>query len=184
VNYSIKNRYFIQAVSRVDGSSRFGTNSKYGYFPSLSAGWVISDERWFDKTKFVNFLKVRAGWGKSGNSDIPSSAQFNLFSNPDNGITYNGQPILFPTQFGNADLQWENTSTVDATLEIGMWKDRLTAQVSVYRKVTTDALMNVSIPSSTGFGNYWDNVAEIMNRGIELTITTSSWISETIHQMQ
>lgn len=172
VNYSIKNRYFIQAVSRIDGSSRFGANSRYGYFPSLSAGWVVSDERWFNKTKFVNFLKVRAGWGKSGNSDIPADAQFNLFSNINNGITYNGQPILFPTQFGNADLQWENTSTLDATVEIGMLKDRLTAQVSLYRKVTTNALMNVSIPASTGFGNYWDNVAEILNRGIELTITS------------
>lgn len=172
VNYSIKNKYFIQAVSRIDGSSRFGENSRYGYFPSVSAGWIISDERWFNKTKFVNFMKIRTGWGKSGNSDIPAGAQFNLFSNPDNGITYNGQPIIFPTQFGNPDLQWENTSTWDATLEIGMLKDRLTAQISVYRKVTNNALMNVNIPASTGFGNYWDNVAEILNRGIELSITS------------
>ncbi len=172
VNYSLKNRYFVQAVSRIDGSSRFGANNRYGFFPSLSAGWIISDERWFNKNKIVNFLKFRAGVGKSGNADIPGNAQFGLYSRVDNGITYNGDPIIFPTQLGNPDLQWETTTTYDATLEVGLLKDRLSATISVYRKDTENALMNVNVAPSTGFTNYWDNVATILNQGVELTITS------------
>ncbi|MEZ4800207.1 MAG: TonB-dependent receptor [Flavobacteriales bacterium] len=172
VNYSIKDRYFFQAVSRLDGSSRFGVNNRYGFFPSLSAGWVVSEESWFKKGKAINFLKVRAGVGKSGNADIQSTAQFSTYSQVNNGITYNGSPIIYPIQLGNPDLQWETTTTYDATVEMGLWKDRVSATLSVYRKDTKNALMNVNVPSSTGFTNYWDNVATILNEGIELTITS------------
>lgn len=172
VNYSFKDRYFLQLVSRMDGSSRFGINNRYGFFPTASAGWVVSDERWFTKNKYVTFLKLRTGVGLSGNSDIPPASQFNLFSPTNNGIFYNGQPILFPTQFGNPDLKWENTRSFDLTLEFGLFKDRISGNISFYHKKTTDALMNVSIPQSTGFANYFDNVGEILNRGIELTITS------------
>ncbi len=170
-NYSIKDKYFVQLVSRVDGSSRFGVNNKYGYFPTASAGWIISEEKWFNKTKAVNFLKIRSGWGISGNSDIPPLAQFSTYDTT-GFIFYNGNPIIFPTQFGNPDLSWENTRTVDVTLEVGLLKDRLNVQVSYYDKLTTNALMAVSIPQSTGFGTYWDNAAQILNRGIELTVTS------------
>lgn len=173
VNYSIKNRYFIQAVSRLDGSSRFGENNRYGYFPSISAGWIISDERWFAPLKkTINFLKFRAGMGRSGNADIQADAQFSTYSPTNNGITYNGQPIIYPIQKGNPDLKWETTTTYDATLEMGLLKDRLTVTLSAYRKDTKDALMNVNVPSSTGFQSYWDNVATIINQGIELTVTS------------
>lgn len=171
-NYSLKDRYYVQLVSRLDGSSRFGINNRYGFFPSASAGWIISDESWFKKNNYVTFMKLRTGWGLSGNADIPGNAQFNLFSPVNNGIYYNGQPILYPQQYGNHDLKWENTRSLDATLEFGLFKDRISGSISVYHKKTTDAIMNVSIPASTGFNTYWDNVGEILNRGIELTITS------------
>lgn len=172
VNYAIKDKYFFQGVSRLDGSSKFGENNKYGFFPSLSAGWVISEEKFLKDHKTINFLKLRAGWGKSGNSDIPGDAQYGTFSPTDNGITYNGQPIIYPIKLSNPDLRWETTQTVDVTLEMGLWKDRVSFTLSAYRKDTKDALMNVSLPASTGFTSYWDNVATILNQGIELSVKT------------
>lgn len=172
VNYAIKDKYFFQGVSRLDGSSKFGENSKYGFFPSVSAGWVISEEKFLKDNKTINFLKLRAGWGKSGNSDIPGDAQYGTFSPTDNGITYNGQPIIYPIKLSNPDLRWETTQTMDVTLEMGLWKDRVSFTLSAYRKDTKDALMNVSLPASTGFTSYWDNVATILNQGLELSIKT------------
>jgi TonB-linked SusC/RagA family outer membrane protein len=171
-NYSYKNKLFVQAVSRLDGSSRFGENNRYGFFPSVSAGWILSEERFLKGNKTITFLKVRAGVGKSGNADIPGDAQFGLFSPYNNGTTYNGDPIIYPTKLANADLQWETTTTYDATVEMGLWKDRLTFTLSVYRKNTENALMNVNVPASTGFTSYWDNVASILNQGIELTVSS------------
>jgi TonB-linked SusC/RagA family outer membrane protein len=172
VNYAYKNKLFVQGVSRIDGSSRFGENNRYGYFPSLSAGWVLSEERFLKNNKTISFMKLRAGIGKSGNADIPADAQFSTYSPDDNGATYNGQPIIYPLQRGNPDLRWEQTITMDLTLEVGLWKDRVTATISGYRKHTTDALMSVNLPSSTGFSSFWENTAEIINQGVELTISS------------
>ncbi|MFN8862808.1 MAG: SusC/RagA family TonB-linked outer membrane protein [Flavobacteriales bacterium] len=170
-------KYFFEATFRRDGSSRFGVNNKFGNFPSLSAGWIISEERWLKDNKTINFMKLRASWGLTGNSDIPANAQFGLYSAADNGILYNQQPILFPTQAGNANLRWETTSNFSAALETGLWRDRVTVTVETYRKFSRDVLMNVSLPPSTGFTSYWDNVAEILNQGIELS-TAVNWIQK------
>jgi len=167
-NFSHKNKLFVQAVSRLDGSSRFGVNNRYGFFPSISAGWILSEEQFLKGNKTITFLKVRAGVGKSGNADIPGDAQFGLFSPYNNGTTYNGAPIIYPTKLANPDLQWETTTTYDATVEMGLWKDRVSLTLSVYRKNTENALMNVNVPPTNGFTSYWDNVASILNQGIEL----------------
>ncbi|MFZ4785598.1 MAG: SusC/RagA family TonB-linked outer membrane protein, partial [Flavobacteriales bacterium] len=172
INYAYKNKLFVQGVSRVDGSSRFGENNRYGFFPSISAGWILSEERFLKNNKTISFMKLRAGIGKSGNADIPSDAQFFTYSPTNNGLTYNGEPIIYPLQRGNPDLKWEQTTTMDVTLEMGLWKDRVTTTISAYRKHTTDALMSVNLPSSTGFTSFWENAAEIVNQGIELTISS------------
>ena len=115
-------------------------------------------------------MKLRSSWGLTGNSDIPGNAQFALYSARDNGTLYNQLPILYPTQAGNPDLRWETTSSTNVSLEGGFWQDRINFTASFYRKYSKDVLMNVSLPASTGFTNYWDNVAEILNRGIELKL--------------
>lgn len=172
MNYSFKDKYYLQVVARSDGSSKFGENNKFGFFPAVSAGWIISDEEFLRENRTISFLKLRAGWGKTGNADVPGDAQYGTFSAADNGITYNGAPILFPLKLPNPDLRWETSTTLDASLEMRLWKDALQIEVSAYRKSSTDVLMNVSVPASTGFGQYWDNVAEILNQGIELSITS------------
>jgi TonB-dependent starch-binding outer membrane protein SusC len=171
LNYNFKQKYFVQAVARLDGSSKFGANNKYGTFPSISAGWLISEEKFLSESKIISFLKLRAGWGKSGNSDIPADAQYGTFTGP-GGTTYNGNQIIYPNKLSNPNLRWETTQTYDLALEGGLWNDRMTFTISAYAKRTKDALMEVNLPNSTGFEKYWDNAAEIINRGLELEITS------------
>ena len=183
INYSLEDRYFFQATMRVDGSSRFGRNSRYGFFPAVSAGWVISDENWFNAEN-ISFLKVRSSVGKTGAANIPDYARFGTYSPTNNGITYAGDSILYPIQPANPDLKWESTRTIDGSVEIGLLQDRLVLEVGAYHKWSTDVLMNVSVPASTGFTNYWDNVGTVMNRGVELSIKSYNttgrlgWVTE------
>ncbi len=176
VNYILKDKYTFQGTARVDGSSRFGRNNRYGFFPSLSAGWIISEERFMKQVEQISFMKIRASYGLTGNAAIPDYARFGTFSNLDNGILYNGQPIIFPLQLANPDLRWETSATWDAALEVGLFNDRITFELGVYRKYSRDVLLNVNVPPSTGFTNYWDNVAEILNRGIEFQIRSRNII--------
>ena len=177
VNYTLKDRYFFQGTARVDGSSRFGRDNRYGFFPSLSAGWVISEEPWFAAEK-VSFLKLRTSWGKTGNAALPDYARFGTYSPADNGITYAGDSILYPMQPENPTLRWESSSTWDASLEAGFLEDRISVEVAAYRKMSRDVLMNVSTPASTGFTNFWDNVATILNQGVELSVKSRNLVGK------
>ncbi len=168
INYNFKNKYFIQAVGRADGSSKFGVNKKVGFFPTLSGAWVLSEENFLKHNETISFLKLRAGWGIVGNSNIAQNAQF--ADRTINGA-YNQKPILYTTKLPNPNLHWEASTTLDAGVEVGLFHDRLTFTLEVYRKMTHDAILNVNLPQSTGFGTYTDNVATILNQGIELSAT-------------
>ncbi len=176
-NYTLKDRYFFQATARVDGSSRFGRENRYGFFPSVSAGWVVSDEPWFNVER-MSFLKVRTSWGRTGNAALPDYARFGTYSARDNGITYAADSILFPLQPENPTLRWETSQTWDASVEMGLWKDRVTLQLAAYHKRSEDVLMNVSTPASLGFSNLWDNVATILNRGVEFSIKSRNLVGK------
>lgn len=169
INYNYKNKLFTQLVGRMDGSSKFGTNNKVGYFPSASVGYVLSEEKFLKDSKVISFLKLRMGYGFVGNSNIPQSAQY---GDRTIGGFYYGQTSLFTSKLPNPNLQWEKATTFDVTAEIGFLKDRITTELSYYRKNTSQVLMELNIPGSTGFSTYWDNVGEIMNEGFEVSITS------------
>ena len=173
VNYSLKDRYFFQATARVDGSSRFGQNNRFGFFPSAAAGWVISDEPSFN-SETISFLKLRTSWGRTGNANIDGFSRFALYNDQTQGATYAGDTIVFPTQPGNPDLRWETVETIDASLEMGLWKDRVSVELGVYNKMASDVLMNVELPSHTGFNNRSVNAGQVLNRGVELGITSNN----------
>ena len=173
VNYNLKDRYFFQATARVDGSSRFGQNNRFGFFPSAAAGWVISDEPSFN-SEMISFLKFRTSWGRTGNANIDGFSRFALYNDQTQGITYAGDTIVFPTQPGNPDLRWETVETIDASLEMGLWKDRVSVELGVYNKMASDVLMNVELPSHTGFNNRSVNAGQVLNRGVELGITSNN----------
>lgn len=168
VNYNYKSKYFLQAVGRMDGSSKFGVNNKLGFFPTISGGWILSEENFLKDNNTISFMKLRAGWGMVGNSNIDQNAQYGTRTMRG---SYNGQPILYTEKLPNPNLKWEKSTTLDAGFEIGLFKDRLAFTLEVYRKMTHDALMNVNLAQSTGFSSYTDNVAQILNRGIELGVT-------------
>lgn len=170
VNYNFKSKYFLQLVGRADGSSKFGDNNKVGFFPSISGGWIISDEKFLKDNNTLSFLKIRAGWGKVGNSNIAQSAQY--ANRTVQGTTYIGEGILYTDKLPNPNLQWEISSTTDFAIDYGLFKDRINGSIELYRKYTNNAIMDIDIPGSTGFTKFTDNVAEIVNSGIEFSINS------------
>jgi len=170
VNYARENKYFGQASFRADGSSRFGENNRFGFFPSASVGWVLSEENFLKASENISFLKVRAGWGITGNASIPNYVQYGFYEIRQNG--YNNQDFRFLSVPPNPDIQWETSSVFDLGIEFGFWDDRLTGTLSFYNKTTNDVLLNVTPPPSTGFTGLWDNAGQIVNRGVELELST------------
>ncbi len=167
INYAYKNRYFLQASGRVDGSSKFGTNNKYGFFPSVSAGWLISEEPFFKKG-IISFLKLKASFGILGNSGLPANQWIGTIATTGH---YNNDPIRYTNKIQNPDLKWETTNTFDLGLEYSFLDDAIHGEVSYYRKYTKDALLNITTPGYFGFNSFWDNIAEILNTGVEADLT-------------
>lgn len=167
-NYNYKGTYLLSLSGRVDGSSRFGENERYGFFPSASLGWVLSNEAFMDDADFVNFMKLKASIGVTGNAEINNFAALGLFG----ANSYSGQSGLFPSQSENPDLKWENTVQYNFGLEVGMFDDRVSTQVDYYVKNTDDLLLNVNVPATSGFDQQIRNTGKLENKGIEFVINT------------
>ena len=171
-NYSYKNKFNLQLTSRWDGSSRFGTNNRYGFFPAAAFGYILSEESFMKKIKTINFLKVRAGVGKSGNANFDNYARWGTVTPSSNLPFYNGQQQLAVARLENPNLRWESTVNYDAGIEMQLFKGRISTEIVYYNKQTSDVIMNVSIPVSIGFGSFYDNVGKIENSGLEFTLKT------------
>ena len=171
-NYSIADKYYFQLVSRADASSKFGTESRWGNFPSASVGWIASEENFLKDNKVINFLKLRGSWGITGNADIPRTAQYETWDQGSGG--YFGNPIRFQTQLGNPNLKWETSMILDASLEYGLWNDRIHGTISAYSKRTSDVLLQYNVQTSTGFSSVWANAGEILNQGVEFSIKSNN----------
>ena len=173
LNYNFDEKYLLTAVMRRDGSSRFGSNNKYGFFPSMSLGWVTSSESFFPKNDVVNFLKIRGGYGVVGNDNIGDFAYLSTVGGGRNyafgttGAYYNG---VSPNSPSNPDLKWESTSQLNVGFEASIFHD-VTVTFDWYKKVTSDILMNPRIPAYVGaISNPAANVATMENRGVELEL--------------
>ncbi len=168
--YSFKNRYTLTAVVRRDGSSRFGSNNRWGTFPSVSAGWRFSDEsfmRW--ATPALTDAKLRVSWGKTGNDKIGRYESKTVYT--DNG-SYNGVGAIVPsTKYGNPNLKWEETTSTNLGLDLAFFNGRLTFAGDYYIKKTTDLLADQNLPYTTGYNNIRVNLAGIENKGVELSVT-------------
>lgn len=176
VNWDYKGKYLVQAVLRSDGSSRFGPDNRYGFFPSVGTGWIVTEEDFMKNNKVVNFLKLKASWGLTGNAAIPAD-QFRSTYQLD-AQAYNGQPIRFPQRLPNPDLQWEESEVVDLSVEAGFFNDRITAELAYYYKYSDGVFISVTLPRSFGFGgtNFTDNIAEIRNTGVEFQMTSRNLV--------
>ena len=167
LNYNFNQKYFVTATYRADGSSRF-VNNQWGYFPGVSAAWRISNEDFLADGPFDE-LKLRLGWGRTGNNAIGVFAARQLYGG---GANYLDLPGTNPTQLGNPDLKWETTTSINAGLDIGILDNRITASIDYYQKNTDDLLLNRPIPTTSGFLNVLQNIGEVKNTGYELSLNT------------
>ncbi len=173
LQYDFANKYFLSASLRSDGSSRFGSNNKWGTFPSLSASWIVSKEEFLRSNKFLSTLKLRASYGLTGNFNIGNYEPISLLNN-DNYILGSSQGVLssglITNNITNNNLGWEKTSMLNIGVDLGFLNQDLTAELNYYNSNTTDLLLNTPIPASTGFLTARQNVGKVNNSGLELTI--------------
>ena len=171
LDYNYDQRYLIDFSVRADGSSRFGSQNKWGYFPAVGAAWRVKQEPFLQTVSGISDLKLKASYGITGNQNIGDFAALGLWSG---GSSYQGQPGTAPQQLANPDLKWERTSQWNAGLDLALLHNRLALELNVYRKYTTDGLLPVTLPATTGFSTYWSNAAEISNKGFELALNTEN----------
>lgn len=172
VQYNLKDKYLLSGSLRRDGSSRFGPDTKWGIFPSVSAGWRISEEDFMQNMASVSSLKVRGSWGISGNNGIGDYSHVSIlgFDNYSfNGTLASGQ---VPTNFANSGLSWEKSETINIGLDLGLFENRIFASIDYYTKRNSDLLLNIPIPTAVGFSSALTNIGEVLNKGWEVELST------------
>jgi TonB-linked SusC/RagA family outer membrane protein len=171
VGYNFADKYLLTLTERIDGSSRFGADNKYGSFPSVGAGWVLTKENFMDGIRAINYLKIRASYGQTGNTEIGS---YNSLSTIGSGTTLiNGSRAGSSSIRGlaNPDLKWEKTAQTDVGFEMQLFNSRISLEGDYYYKKTTNLLLNKPIPNSTGFTGVLSNVGSMSNQGVDIMLT-------------
>ncbi|MDX1364384.1 MAG: TonB-dependent receptor [Arenibacter latericius] len=174
VNYNYKNKYLLTLTGRADGSSKFGPENQFAFFPSAALAWRASEEDFLKESSTISNLKIRASYGSTGNSEIPA---YRALAGLTNGtVIFGGDRAAYtvPGRMANPDLKWEKTDQVDAGIELGLLNNRIGLEIDVYRKLTTDMLLNAPVPSSSGFSNVFRNVGSMENKGIEISLNTTN----------
>lgn len=173
INYAFRNKYLFTVTGRADGSSKFGENHKFAFFPSAAVAWKVSDEEFLKTNSVISNLKLRASYGLTGNSEIPAYSSLSLLSSTYatvfNDVRVSGTGI---TRLANPDLKWEKTAQSDVGLEIGLFKGRISIEADYYYRKTTDMLLDAPVPRTSGYATIRRNVGSMQNQGIELGIST------------
>lgn len=169
INYTFHDKYSFQVIGRVDGSSKFGTNHKHGFFPAVSAAWNISDESFMKNITQISYLKLRASYGVVGNANFGSGLYYDKYTAGAN--PYVGRQTLYYNYPGNPDLQWETLHNIDAAAEFGLFNNRLTGEIAYYYKTTSNLILKPGLPPSTGFTDSYRNLpnSKILNQGLEVS---------------
>ena len=182
-NYSYDDRYLLTVTFRRDGSSRFGPEHRWGNFPSASAAWRISREPWFPKEGFViNDLKLRAGYGVTGNDKIGSYSYIQTYSTGSYIFGDETVTALMARTMANPTIHWEEVRQSNIGLDIGLWKSRLTLTIDGYIKNTADMLVKAAIPITSGYEDTtttYTNAGKVSNKGLEFTINSVNFDSST-----
>lgn len=170
LNYIYKDRYLFTFTARADGSSKFGTNNKWAFFPSVALAWRVSEEEFMESLDWLTNLKVRASYGKTGNQDIDEYKSLAILKTQNYPIGDNLVSGVGPSNIPNPDLKWETTATTDVGIDIGLFNNRLSLVVDYYYKKTTDLLWNISTPSISGFTSIFKNIGSLENKGVEISL--------------
>ncbi|MGC3946634.1 MAG: TonB-dependent receptor [Chryseolinea sp.] len=167
VSYDLEDRILAKISFRADGSSNFGPNNKFGYFPAISAGWRISQEKFF-RSSVISDLKLRGSFGYTGNERIGAFQYLALWS----ASTYNGTAGVSPQNVDNPNIKWETTQETNVGVDVALWDGRLQATADAYYNKTSDLLLNRPYPTTTGFSGVLDNIGDMQNKGVELSVTS------------
>lgn len=175
LNYKYDEKYLFQATLRGDGSSVLAEGNKWGYFPSLSAAWRLTEEKFLkNKTDKINNIKLRYSWGVAGNAAVPAYGTLSTLTL--SKVNYSFGDVntfsLVPGNLGNEDLTWETTATHDIGLDFSFLRDRISGSVDFYYSQTDDLLLLKQLPLTSGYSVGWDNVGSTENKGIEVVLTT------------
>ena len=186
INYNFDEKYMLSAIMRADGNSKFAPGQRWGYFPSVSAGWVISNEKFMAKTvSWLDFLKLRAGWGQNGNAQTINNFQWQgaFAFDTSSYYTFNGNPNQYvsgaaPSRLPNEDLTWETSEQLNIGLDARFLSGRLGFTLDWYNKKTKDLLVAVPVDPTTGFSTQMKNAGTVENKGIELSLSWNDKIGK------
>ena len=169
LNYKFDDKYLLTLSGRVDGSSRFGKEARYGFFPAVSAGWIITNEDFLNDAGVLSFLKLRASYGYTGNAEgIGDFPQLGLYG----ASKYNLASALVPSQLANPELKWEKSKQTDIGLDFGFFNNRLSGELDYYVRNTSDLLYNLPVPGTSGFTSIFSNVGAMQNKGFEIVLNS------------
>ena len=171
VNYSYRDKYLLQVVARYDGSSRLSSDNFYGFFPGVSAGWNLHNEDFFQNcglSKYISTIKPRISYGVNGN--IAPLGYFATAQVYNNAGIYNGNGGVYAASYVNPNLRWERSNSLDAGLDLGVWKNRMNLSFDYFIRNVYDKLASLPISAQTGFTSFTTNLAQLQNRGVELSL--------------
>lgn len=175
LNYTLMDKYLLTFTGRADGSSKFGENHKFAFFPSAALAWKVSDEEFLKSQTLISNLKVRTSYGLTGNSEIPPYSSLSLLSanyaTIYNDTRNNGTGI---SRLANPDLKWEKTAQYDAGVEISILKGRISLEADYYYRKTTDMLLDAPVPRTSGYAVIRKNIGSMENKGVELGLNTTN----------
>ncbi|SHE54036.1 TonB-linked outer membrane protein, SusC/RagA family [Mariniphaga anaerophila] len=172
VNYNYANKYFLSAAIRHDGSSRFGEDNRWGNFPSASLGWIVTKEKFMPESDVLNFLKLRASYGVTGNNNIGNYSHRGLVGTYNAVFNENVESGRTVSSIGNINLGWEKTKQLDLGVDMGFLNNRISFSYDYYKKNTTDMLFNVPIPQASGYNNILTNLGEFEFWGHEFVLSS------------
>src|SRR5690606_19488666 len=180
LQYAYKNRYLFSASIRRDGSSKFGTENRWGWFPALSAAWKMDEESVFDQWSWLSTAKLRLSWGQAGNDRIGNSQFLSNMAalNYPLGESQSLNNGFVVGNISNSMLGWEKSDSYNLGLDVGFIQDRLFLTVDAYYKKTSNLLLQAPVSLITGFSDMYDNVGNVENRGLEFTFNSSNLVGE------
>ena len=179
INYNLYGKYLFTLTGRADGSSKFGDNNKFSFFPSAAFAWRVSDENFLKDNKTISNLKLRTSYGVTGNSEIPPYSSLSLLGSGYQTIW--GGNVIGGTglnRLANPDLKWEKTAQYDLGLELGLFNNRISLETDVYYRKTTDMLLDAPVPQSSGYTTIRRNVGSMENKGLEISLNTKNIVTE------
>ncbi len=179
LNYNYLSKYYLTVTFRADGTSKFAPQNRWAYFPSAAVSWNLKEENWLKNVAVISNSKLRASFGLTGNNRVSEFGYLPSYSLP----TYasysfgNGTPSkgIVPSELGNADLKWEKSEQIDIGYDLGLFNNKIEFTVDVYKKTTKDLILQADLPLISGYSNVFQNIGELENKGLELSLNTSNY---------